>query len=170
MIQFPEVKERVIILDGWSKTYAMTGWRLGYSIWPSNLIEKAIRFAINTHSCVSGFVQVAGIEALKGPQDSFKNMMTAFEKRRNYLISELNSIPGISCFRPRGAFYAFPNIVKTGRDSLTLQNELLEQAGVGTVAGVGFGNRGEGFLRISYANSFENIEIALSRINKFLSY
>lgn len=169
IIQYPEIKDRAIILDGWSKTYAMTGWRLGYSIWPDKLIEIATRFAINTHSCVNGFVQMAGVEALKGPQTGIENMMVAFEKRRNYLVSRLNTIDNISCITPKGAFYAFPNIIKTGKNSLKLQYELLENAGVATLAGASFGKRGDGFLRISYANSLENIEAAINRIESYLS-
>ena len=169
IVQYPEIKDRAIILDGWSKTYAMIGWCLGYSIWPDKLIEIATRYAINTHSCVNGFVQIAGVEALKGPQNGIDHMMVAFEKRRNFLVSRLNTIENISCITPKGAFYAFPNIFKTGKSSLKLQCELLEKAGVATLAGVSFGKRGEGFLRISYANSLENIEAAINRIESYLS-
>ena len=167
MIQFPEIRERTIILDGWSKSYAMTGWRLGYSIWPKNLIEKAIRFAINTHSCVNGFVQMAGVEALNGSQDDLKNMITIFRKRRDVIVSGLNSIRNISCVNPKGAFYVFPNIKETGKNSLTLQNDLLNQEGVALLAGSSFGSNGEGYLRLSYANSMENIEIALDRMKNY---
>ena len=167
MIQFPEIRERTIILDGWSKSYAMTGWRLGYSIWPKNLIEKAIRFAINNHSCVNGFVQMAGVEALNGSQDDLKNMITIFRKRRDVIVSGLNSIRNISCVNPKGAFYVFPNIKETGKNSLTLQNDLLNQEGVALLAGSSFGSNGEGYLRLSYANSMENIEIALDRMKNY---
>ncbi len=169
MIQFPEIQNRLITLDGWSKTYAMTGWRLGYSIWPDRLIERATRFAINTHSCVNGFVQMAGIAALRGPQESLSEMMMAFEKRRNFLVAKLNSIDKLSCTNPLGAFYAFPNIRKTGKDSIELQHELLENTGVATIAGASFGSFGEGYIRISFANSYERIKDAANRIEAYLS-
>ena len=167
MVQFPETRDRTIILNGWSKSYAMTGWRLGYSIWPKNLVEKAIKFAINTHSCVNGFVQIAGVEALRGSQDELKNMIMIFRKRRDMMVSGLNSIRNISCVNPKGAFYVFPNIKKTGKTSLNLQDDLLNQEGVALLAGSSFGSKGEGYLRISYANSMENIEIALERMKNY---
>ena len=167
MVQFPETRDRTIILNGWSKSYAMTGWRLGYSIWPKNLIDKAIRFAINTHSCVNGFVQIAGVEALRGSQDELKNMIMIFRKRRDMMVSGLNSIRNISCVNPKGAFYVFPNITKTGKTSLNLQDDLLNREGVALLAGSSFGSKGEGYLRLSYANSMENIEIALERMKNY---
>lgn len=167
MVQFPEIRERVIILDGWSKAYAMTGWRLGYSIWPNKLIKLAERFAINTHSCVSGFIQIAGIAALEGSQDSLHEMIQTFERRRDVIVSGLNAIENITCTMPKGAFYAFPNIKKTGKSSQVLQNELLEQVGVALLSGSSFGSFGEGYLRISYANSLNNIETAIERIGNY---
>ncbi len=167
LIQFPEIRERTIILDGWSKSYAMTGWRLGYSIWPKTLIENATRFAINTHSCVNGFVQMAGLEALNGSQDYLKNMIVTFRKRRDVIVNGLNSIRNISCVNPKGAFYVFPNIRKTCKNSLALQDDLLNQEGIALLAGSSFGSKGEGYLRLSYANSMENIEIALERMKSY---
>jgi len=168
LLQYPEIRDRVIMLDGWSKTYAMTGWRLGFAVWPKPLAEIATRLAINCHSCVNASAQYAGIAALRGSQDAVAEMMAAFEVRRRAIHGALNSLPGISCVEPAGAFYAFPNISGTGIPAKTLELELLEQAGVATIAGTSFGRFGEGYLRLSYANSLDNIRLALERIRGHL--
>ena len=168
MMQYESLRDRLILLDGWSKTYAMTGWRLGYSIWPAGLIEKATRLCINCHSCVNAPTQYAGIEALTGPQDAVDTMMKAFAERRTVIYDELNALPGFRCVEPRGAFYAFPNITETGRTSRELQDTFLEVAGVATVSGTSFGSFGEGYVRFSYANSVENIREAVRRIREIL--
>ena len=164
LAEYASIRDRLILLDGWSKTYAMTGWRLGYSVWPASLIDKAERLAVNCHSCVNAASQYAGIAALEGPQDSVEAMRKAFDERRRITVSELNQIAGFRCVEPGGAFYAFPNIEDTGKDARTMQNLLLEEAGVATVAGTSFGAFGEGYLRISYANSTANIQEAITRI------
>ena len=168
LLDYPSIRERLILLDGFSKTYAMTGWRLGYGLWPAGLIDQAERLAINCHSCVNAPTQFAGIAALQGPQDAVETMRLAFDKRRKVTVDALNGIEGFRCITPGGAFYAFPNIEGTGMDARSLQNKLLEEAGVATVAGTSFGAFGEGFLRISYANSIENIERAITRIKGVL--
>jgi aspartate/methionine/tyrosine aminotransferase len=168
LLHYPEIRDRVILLDGWSKTYAMTGWRLGYAVWPRRLIEGATRLAINCHSCVNAPTQWAGIAALAGPQEPVTEMVAAFAARRRVVIEELNAIPGISCVAPGGAFYAFPNITGTGIAAKELEVKLLEEAGVATVAGTSFGRFGEGYLRLSYANSVDNIRAAMGRIRAWL--
>ncbi|MCH9012787.1 MAG: pyridoxal phosphate-dependent aminotransferase [Proteobacteria bacterium] len=169
LLHYPEIRDQVILLDGWSKTYAMTGWRLGYAIWPRRLIEGATRLAINCHSCVNAPTQWAGIAALTGPQAPVTEMVAAFAARRRVVIEELNAIPGISCIAPGGAFYAFPNITGTGIAAKELEVKLLEEAGVATVAGTSFGRFGEGYLRLSYANSVDNIRAAMDRIRTWLA-
>ena len=169
LLQYPQLRDRVIMLDGWSKTYAMTGWRLGFAVWPKALVEAATRLAINCHSCVNAASQYAGIAALRGPQDAVAEMMAAFDMRRRSIHRSLNDIPGITCVEPAGAFYAFPNISGTGVAAKTLEVDLLEQAGVATIAGSSFGRYGEGYLRLSYANSQENIRKALDRIGEYLA-
>ncbi len=169
LLHYPEIRDRVILLDGWSKTYAMTGWRLGYAVWPRRLIEGATRLAINCHSCVNAPTQWAGIAALTGPQAPVTEMVAAFAARRRVVIEELNAIPGISCIAPGGAFYAFPNITGTGIAAKELEVRLLEEAGVATVAGTSFGRFGEGYLRLSYANSVDNIRAAMDRIRTWLA-
>ncbi|MEQ8357751.1 MAG: pyridoxal phosphate-dependent aminotransferase [Kiloniellaceae bacterium] len=169
LLQYPQLRDRVIMLDGWSKTYAMTGWRLGFAVWPKALVEIATRLAINCHSCVNAAAQYAGIAALRGPQDAVAEMMSAFDMRRRTIHRALNDIPGISCIEPAGAFYAFPNISGTGIAAKTLEVELLEKAGVATIAGTSFGRHGEGYLRLSYANSQDNIRKALTRIAEHLA-
>ena len=166
---YPELADRLILLDGWSKTYAMTGWRLGYGVWPESLIEGATRLSVNCHSCVNAATQFAGIAALQGPQDQVGTMMTAFDERRHVIVDGLNALPGVTCRMPGGAFYAFPNITGTGMDSATFQRRLLEEAGVAAIAGTSFGAHGEGYVRFSYANSVENIERALERISTLLA-
>jgi aspartate/methionine/tyrosine aminotransferase len=168
LMAYEELDDRLILLDGWSKTYAMTGWRMGYGYWPKQLLEGATRLAVNSHSCVNAAAQWAGIAALEGPQDAVEAMMTAFDQRRRAVVTGLNAIPGLSCVEPGGAFYAFPNISGSGMSAKELEVALLEEAGVATVAGTSFGAHGEGYLRLSYANSLENIEIALGRIQEFL--
>ncbi len=169
LLHYPELAERLILLDGWSKTYAMTGWRLGYAVWPSDAVAAATRLAINCHSCVNAAAQYAGIAALRGPQDAVDHMMTAFAGRRRLTVDRLNQLPGVRCVEPGGAFYAFPNITGTGLDSRTLQSRLLEEVGVAAISGTSFGAEGEGYLRISYANSAENIDRAMNRIADFLT-
>lgn len=168
LLTYPELENRLILLDGWSKTYAMTGWRMGYAVWPEALVESATRLAVNCHSCVNASAQFAGIAALEGPQDAVDQMVAAFDQRRGVIVDGLNALPGIRCRRPVGAFYAFPNIEGTGMDARTLQNRLLEQAGIATVAGTSFGAFGEGFIRFSYANSVDNIHRALDRMKTLL--
>ncbi len=169
LFRYPEIADRLIVLDGWSKTYAMTGWRLGWSVWPKSLVGAAERLAINCHSCVNASAQFAGIAALEGPQDSVEVMRKAFAERRRIIVDGLNGIPGVSCVEPGGAFYAFPNIIRTNKDARTLQDVFLNDAGVATIAGTAFGVHGEGYLRFSYANSAENIREALSRIRQVLA-
>jgi aspartate aminotransferase len=168
MLVYPELEDRLILLDGWSKTYAMTGWRLGWAVWPKDLAEHATRLAINDHSCVNAATQWAGLEALTGPQDAADRMVEAFDQRREVIVSRLNDLPGIRCTRPGGAFYAFPNITGTGYSARKLQDALLNEVGVALVAGTSFGTLGEGYLRFSYANSIPNIEEAIDRIAQFL--
>jgi aspartate aminotransferase len=168
MLAYPEIADRLILLDGWSKTYAMTGWRLGYAVWPKDLAEHATRLAINVHSCVNAATQWAGIEALQGPQDAVDRMVRAFDERRKVILERLNALPGFRCVRPGGAFYAFPNIAGTGLSSRDLQDRLLNEAGVALVSGTSFGDQGEGYIRFSYANSIANIEEATDRIARFL--
>ena len=146
----------------------MTGWRLGYAIWPKDLAEPATRLSINCHSCVNAPTQYAGMAALTGPQDAVRVMTEAFDKRRKVIVEELNTIPGIRCLNPGGAFYTFPSIAGTGMTARQAQDGLLEEVGVATVAGTSFGEYGEGFLRFSYANSIENIREALQRIRVWL--
>jgi len=168
LMKYESIRDRVILLDGWSKTYAMTGWRLGYAIWPKELAEPATRLAINCHSCVNAPTQFAGLAALTGPQDAVHAMVKAFDERRKIIVEELNNIPGFNCVNPGGAFYAFPNITGTGLTARQAQDGLLAETGVATVAGTSFGEYGEGFLRFSYANSVENIREALQRIRVWL--
>lgn len=168
LLGYPEIADRLILLDGWSKTYAMTGWRMGYAVWPEALVEGATRLAVNCHSCVNAATQYAGIAALEGPQNAVESMVTAFDQRREVIVDGLNRLPGFRCRTPGGAFYAFPNIEETGLDARSLQKRLLEEAGLATVAGTSFGHLGEGFIRFSYANSVDNIENALKRIASLL--
>jgi len=169
LLPYEAIRDRLILLDGWSKTYAMTGWRLGYGLWPSGLAELATRLAINIHSCVNAATQFAGIAALTGPQDSVDQMMLAFNQRRAVIVEELNRLPGVRCSNPGGAFYAFPNITGTGFNARTLQDRWLEEIGVAIIAGTSFGAEGEGYLRFSYANSAENIRTAIQRIAGWLA-
>jgi len=165
---FPEAKDRTILLEGHSKTYAMTGWRLGYGVMPKELADHVARLQTNSTSCTASFIQMAGIEALTGPQDESRKMVAEFKARRDLIVDGLNEIPGIKCLRPKGAFYVFPNIKGTGKSSKELENLLLEEAGVAGLSGTSFGEYGEGYLRFSYANSQENIKKALERIKEVL--
>ena len=160
----PGMLDRTILLDGFSKTYAMTGWRLGYGIFPPALIPHIDRLAVNSVSCTNAATQMAGVAALTGPQDEVEAMVAEFEKRRDLIVDGLNAIPGISCQKPLGAFYVFPNVSKLGVTSKQLADRLLDEAGVAVLAGTAFGEYGEGYLRLSYANSIPNIEKALERI------
>jgi aspartate/methionine/tyrosine aminotransferase len=169
LLAYPDIRDRLILLDGWSKTYAMTGWRLGYSIWPAPLYEAARKLAVNSYSCVNAPTQYAGLAALTGPQDAAHAMLEAFDARRRVVVEGLNAIPNVRAATPKGAFYAFPNISATGWKAKPLATALLEKAGVATIGGPDFGVYGEGYLRLSYANSTPNILKALQRIAEFLS-
>ena len=168
LLTYPSIRQQLILLDGWSKTYAMTGWRMGYSVWPDALFDKARKLAVNAWSCVNAPAQYAGLEALKGPQNSVSDMMNEFDERRKIVVDELNELPNVNCAIPKGAFYAFPNMVATGWKAKDLASELLEQAGVAVIGGPDFGILGEGYIRLSYANSADNIRKAINRIKKFL--
>jgi aspartate aminotransferase len=161
--------DRTILLDGWSKTYAMTGWRLGFGVFPQALVEPVTRLVINSVSCTSAFSQYAAAAALQGPQDGVEAMVEEFRRRRDVIVAGLNDIPGITCVQPQGAFYAFPNITGTGLTSGELAGRLLADAGVAALAGTAFGRYGEGYLRFSYANSVENIEAALEAVRANLA-
>lgn len=169
LLRYPEIRDRLILLNGWSKTYAMTGWRLGYSVWPGELYDKARKLAVNAWSCVNAPAQYAALEALQGPQDAVATMGAEFDTRRRLVVNLLNDIPGVSCITPKGAFYAFPNISGTGHKAKALASELLEGPGIATIGGPDFGVLGEGYIRLSYANSQDNIREALSRMKTFLS-
>jgi aspartate aminotransferase len=173
LLQYPEIRERLIVLNGWSKTWAMTGWRMGWSIWPNSkesahLYDKVRKLAVNCWSCVNAPSQYAGIAAIDGPQDDVEKMMQAFDRRRKVVVEGLNALPGVSCITPKGAFYAFPNISATGWKAKKLAAALLEEAGVALIGGPDFGVLGEGYIRLSYANSQENILQALERMKMFL--
>ncbi len=169
LLTYPLIRDRLILLNGWSKTYAMTGWRLGYAIWPGKLYDYARKLAVNLHSCVNASAQFAGLAALTGPQDAVTSMIAEFDKRRKVVVARLNKLPGVSCATPRGAFYAFPNIKGTGWQAKPLANALLDETGVATIGGPDFGVLGEGYMRLSYANSTENILKALDRMGNFLA-
>jgi aspartate aminotransferase len=174
LLAYPEIRDRLIVLNGWSKTWAMTGWRMGWSIWPTgaagaNLYDKVRKLAVNCWSCVNAPSQWAGIAAIDGPQDAVAKMLAAFDRRRKLVVDGLNALPGISCITPKGAFYAFPNVGRTGWRAKPLASALLEDAGVALIGGPDFGVLGEGYVRLSYANSEENIARAISRIGDFLA-
>lgn len=168
LLSYPEIADRVILLDGWSKTYAMTGWRLGYGVWPQELVEFAERMAINNHSCVNASAQYAGIAALEGPQDCVDEMMAAFQRRRGLIVELLNGLPGLHCAEPGGAFYAFPDVSGTGIEAGELQKRLLEDQGVATLPGSSFGRFGRDYIRFSYANSEANIREGIARFRQVL--
>ncbi len=165
----PGMKERTILIDGFSKSFAMTGWRLGYGVMPKELADAVAKLQTNSNSCVAAFSQRAGIAALKGPMGPSEAMVAEFKRRRDVIVDGLNDIPGISCLRPHGAFYVFPNITETGFDCRTLAQKCMEEAGVAVLAGTAFGEYGEGYLRMSYANSVENIQKALASIKAMLA-
>jgi aspartate/methionine/tyrosine aminotransferase len=164
--KFDGLRERTVILDGFSKAYAMTGWRLGYGVGPRDVIARMTKLQINSASCTASFTQIAGVEALNGPQKAVEDMVATFRKRRDRIVAGLNAIPGISCRTPKGAFYVFPSIKKTGRTSQEFADLLLNEYGVACLSGTAFGSYGEGYLRLSYANSMENIETGLERIRQ----
>lgn len=168
LLGFPSLSDRLILLDGWSKTYAMTGWRMGFSLWPDGLIDEARKLAVNAWSCVNAPAQFGALAALTGPQTAVADMVREFDGRRKVTVDGLNAIEGISCRVPLGAFYAFPNISKTGWKAKELASALLEDAGVAVIGGPDFGVLGEGYIRLSYANSTANIRDALGRIENFL--
>ncbi|MCH8101857.1 MAG: pyridoxal phosphate-dependent aminotransferase [Chloroflexi bacterium] len=167
--QFPGMRERTIILDGMSKSYAMTGWRMGYGVFPEGLVEPISRLVTNSVSCTTAVVQMASIAAIDGPQEPVHKMVAEFKSRREMLINGLNSIKGISCVTPMGAFYAFPNIKATGLRSGEFADRMLMEGGVALLSGTSFGDFGEGYIRLSFANSQENLQIALDRIENFLA-
>jgi aspartate/methionine/tyrosine aminotransferase len=165
----PGMEPHAIVLDGFSKTYAMTGWRLGYGIMPAPLAEVVAKLQTNAVSCTATFTQKAGVAALKGDKKPVKAMRDEFRRRRDAIVAGLRKIPGFSCPQPRGAFYVFPNIARTGYSSKMLADRLLDEAGVAALSGTAFGEWGEGHLRFSYANSLENIEEALRRVKDLLA-
>jgi aspartate aminotransferase len=167
IMSVPGMQERTILLDGFSKTYAMTGWRMGYGVMRSDLAAHLTRLMTNSNSCTASFTQIAGIEALRGDQSSVEQMCAEFKRRRDMFVAGLNKIKGFSCRMPKGAFYVFPNITKTGWKSKPLADALLEQAGVAALSGTSFGAFGEGYLRFSVANSPENLQQALDRIDQW---
>jgi aspartate/methionine/tyrosine aminotransferase len=169
LLRYEQLRDRLIMLDGWSKTYAMTGWRMGYAVWPGKLAELATRLAINCHSCVNASAQYAGLAALTGPKDDVVKMCKAFDERRRFVVDALNKLPRVSCVDALGAFYVFPNISKTGMTAKQLEGGLLNDAGIATIAGTSFGSFGEGYIRISYANSLENIAEAMRRFGDWLA-
>jgi aspartate aminotransferase len=169
LLEFPSIRNQLIVLNGWSKTWAMTGWRLGWSIWPDQLLGDIRKFALNGWSCVNAPAQFGGIAAIDGPQDDVEKMLKAFDHRRGIIVERLNKLPGFKCSTPKGAFYAFPDITQTGWKAKEFATQLLEESGVAIVGGPDFGTLGEGYVRLSYANSTENIERAIDRIAQFLN-
>jgi aspartate/methionine/tyrosine aminotransferase len=167
IMSVPGMQERTILLDGFSKTYAMTGWRMGYGVMRPDLAAHITRLATNSTSCTASFTQIAGIEALRGDQSSVDKMCAEFKRRRDVFVAGLNKIKGFSCRLPKGAFYVFPNITKTGWKSKPLADALLEQAGIAALSGTAFGDFGEGYLRFSVANSLENLQQALDRLDQW---
>ena len=167
IMSMPGFKERTILLDGFSKTYAMTGWRMGYGVMRADLAAHMTRLMTNSNSCTASFTQIAGVEALRGDQSSVDRMRDEFKRRRDAFVAGLNKIKGFSCRMPKGAFYAFPNVSATGWPSMKLANALLEEAGVACLSGTAFGDFGEGYLRFSVANSLENLKNALERIGEW---
>ena len=165
IVAFDGMQERTIILDGYSKTYAMTGWRLGYGVMPADLAEQVAKLQTNCNSCTASFSQIAGIEAIKGDQSEVDKMVAEFKKRRNIIVEGLNAIDGFECQKPKGAFYVFPNVKKLGYSSSELEGKFLNEAGVAALSGTSFGAYGEGYIRFSYANSVENIQKALAKLS-----
>lgn len=169
LLSYPSIRDRLILLNGWSKTYAMTGWRLGYSVWPDTLFDAVRKLAVNAWSCVNAPAQYAALEALTGPQDAVSDMMAAFDTRRLAVVDALNTLPNIHCITPKGAFYAFPNVKDTGLPAKQLASQLLEDTGVALIGGPDFGINGEGYIRVSYANSLDNILEAVERVRTWLN-
>ncbi|MFI5073040.1 MAG: pyridoxal phosphate-dependent aminotransferase, partial [Terriglobales bacterium] len=167
ILSVPGFKDRTILLDGFSKSYAMTGWRIGYGVMCSDLAAQITRLMTNSNSCTASFTQIAGIEALRGDQSSVDRMRAEFQRRRDFFVAGLNQIKGFSCRMPKGAFYAFPNITGTGWNSRRLAESLLEDAGVACLSGTSFGEFGEGYLRFSVANSLENLQKALTQMKQW---
>ena len=165
---YPDLYDRLIVLDGWSKTYCMTGWRLGWSVWPEKLIEHAVKFCVNNHSCVNAAIQYGGIAALDGPEDELNNMVEKFSSRRKLIVDGLNSLNGVQCNLPGGAFYAFPNVKGTGMNGEEFTNKCLHEIGVAMVPGIAFGNFAKNYVRFSFAASRENISKAIEKIDKML--
>ena len=166
LLEYESLRDRLVILDGWSKTYAMTGWRIGYGVWPEPLVDIVTRLNINSVSCTNAATQFAAIAALSGPQDSVVEMARAFDERRKLIVQETNSIPGFTSILPQGAFYTMPNITGTGLAAKQMETFLLDELGIAAVAGTSFGSYGEGYMRFSYANSSENIKRAMGRIRE----
>ena len=166
LLKFESIRKRLIILEGWSKTYCMTGWRLGWSVWPGKIIDFANKLCVNDHSCPSSISQFAGIEALKGSQEEVKKIVNEFERRKNFIYKELNKLEKINCFKPGGAFYAFPNISKSQMTGNEFARKALDDFGVAIVPGSSFGDSADDFVRLSYANSIEKIEEAINRLSK----
>ena len=169
LLSYPDIRDRLIVLNGWSKTYAMTGWRIGYGIWPADMIDYADRLAVNIHSCVNAATQHAAITALTGDQSCVDEMLVAFRRRATLITNLLNGIDGISCQSPRGAFYAFANIKDTAFSSMAFQEKALEDYGVACISGTSFGGFGEGYIRLSCANSDEAITEAVSRLKRMVA-
>jgi len=168
LASYPGLLEKTILLEGFSKTFAMTGWRLGYAAVPEQLVEPLTRLFINCHSCTPPAYQMAGVAALTGPMGEVRAMIDEFRARRRLVVEGLNALPGVSCVQPAGAFYAFPNITRTGLSARELQDRLLNEAGVALLAGTAFGAHGEGYVRVSYANSQENLRAALAHMGDLL--
>jgi len=169
LLQFEHLRDRVILLDGWSKTFAMTGWRLGFGVWPLALVDHVRKLVTVDHSCVNGIAQMAGLAAITGPMDCVEGFLASFHQRRDLLVAGLNQLPGITCRTPGGAFYAFPNITGTGLQSHELAHRLLEEAYIATIAGDSFGENGKGYIRFSYAASQDELKQALARMADFLN-
>ena len=165
---YPDLYDRLIVLEGWSKTYCMTGWRLGWSVWPEQLIEHVVKFCVNNHSCVNAAIQFGGIAALDGPEDELNNVLEKFSSRRKLIVDGLNSLNGVQCSLPGGAFYAFPNIKETGMNGEEFTKKCLHEAGVAIVPGTSFGNFATDYVRFSFAASRENISKAIEKIDKIL--
>jgi len=164
-LNYEDLKERLIVLEGWSKTFCMTGWRLGWSVWPTNLYEHANKLCVNDHSCPSAISQFAGIEALKGPKETIEKIKKEFQNRKVFVHSKLNKLNNMTCFNPGGAFYAFPNVSKSGLNGQKFSDIAIEEKGVALVPGTSFGDSAKDFVRISYANSMENLEKAIYRLS-----
>ncbi len=164
-LNYETLKNRLIVLEGWSKTFCMTGWRLGWSVWPKKLYEHANKLCVNDHSCPSAISQFAGIEALKGPQDTVTNIINEFKKRKKFVHNNLNKLPNMTCFEPGGAFYAFPNVSSSGLNGESFADIALKEKEVALVPGTSFGNSAKNFVRVSYANSMENLEKAIYRLS-----